>query len=103
MSNVINRTRSARDIQSAGEPFEPKARKKVSAEQFVEGYMRCHRQGGTAADVAEQLGMTVPAVTSRTSYLRKAGVRLPALPRCRIAQHDIQRLNRLVDAALRKE
>jgi len=57
--------------------------KSVSLRDFLVALVEVHNEGGTLTTVAEQLGVTPAAVSSRVKYLRDKGVKLPEFERSR--------------------
>jgi len=57
----------------------------ISATAFVEAYVKVHQNGGTIADVAEELGRSVEQTRSKKNALTPAfadrGIKLPKLVR----------------------
>jgi hypothetical protein len=57
--------------------------KSVSLRDFLVALVEVHNEGGTLTMVAEQLGVTPAAVSSRVKSLRDKGVKLPEFERSR--------------------
>jgi DNA-binding MarR family transcriptional regulator len=57
--------------------------KSVSLRDFLVALVEVHNEGGTLTTVAEQLGVTPAAVSSRVKSLRDKGVKLPEFERSR--------------------
>ena len=57
----------------------------ISATAFVEAYVKVHQNGGTIADVADQLGRSVEQARQKkhalTPALSERGIKLPKLKR----------------------
>jgi transposase len=68
----------------------------VTAEQFIVTW----QTSKTAQEAADRLGMPKAIVHARASAYRQAGIKLKPMPRGRGKQLDLQKLNRLAEAAL---
>lgn len=55
--------------------------KDVSNEEFVKEWIYAFRQTTGLRALADKLGMDYPSVSNRATQLRKAGVRLPTMPK----------------------
>jgi hypothetical protein len=68
----------------------------VSNKRFVTTWMEASNTGWSTKDVAKKLALKRQAVLSRAAWLRKRGVKLPAL--VRTPELDTDALNSLIDA-----
>jgi DNA-binding MarR family transcriptional regulator len=64
-------------------PGRKEGSKSVSLRDFLVALVEVHNEGGTLTTVAEQLGVTPAAVSSRVKSLRDKGVKLPLFERGR--------------------
>lgn len=68
-------------------------RTKVTAQEFVESYLR---NGKDLRGVSEELDVTLATVKNTLKRLRKAGVKLPLPPKPRTPNFDVASLNTLI-------
>ena len=52
-----------------------------SREHFLETYIRFYKEGRTRDELAEELGITIESVYSRYILEKKAGAKLPLIPK----------------------
>jgi DNA-binding transcriptional LysR family regulator len=64
-------------------PGRKEGSKSVGLRDFLVTLVEVHNEGGTLTAVAEQLGVTPAAVSSRVKSLRDKGVKLPEFERSR--------------------
>jgi DNA-binding transcriptional LysR family regulator len=64
-------------------PGRKEGSKSVGLREFLTTLVEVHGEGGTLSAVAEQLGITPAAVSSRVKSLRDKGVTLPEFDRSR--------------------
>jgi hypothetical protein len=55
--------------------------KPVSNEDFVKAWIHAFKHQTGLRELANKLGMEYPSVSGRATQLRKAGVRLPTMPK----------------------
>jgi transposase len=77
-----------------------KTRKFIPHVQFVRKFVEIVHSGGTTAQVAQALGLSVNSVHARASDMRKKGVTLPKPAGSRPGRIDARELNDIVNEVM---
>jgi hypothetical protein len=63
---------------------------------FVIAWMESHKKGLGVKSVAEKCGLTIATASAKANYMRKRGVKLPAMRRAKATGLDVTALNELI-------
>lgn len=63
---------------------------------FVIAWMDSYKKGAGVKTVAEKCNLTITTASAKANYMRKRGVKLPAMKRVRASGLDVDALNQLI-------